>query len=778
MTPCLGRFGPAPFLVLILPLLLSGTTEIVHEGGSDVLLEAIRKASLAEGRFEDQVVHALPAVKVADEKALDEARVKLEAMYAGARDEANEEGVVKTARWICILAFAAKRAGKRGILGKCRLVVWQEVCDLAGSALPSEEEAAVLAKNWEPFWEDLFLEVMADYAEKEGEGDEEGKARCLDQLELIADAERRAFSREGLSEKLTRFRDGIRKTETLTPERRAVKRDAEDSLVLAKTRVREKSYDLALSILTDKTIPLFEKIEDKRGLMRAYFLRVRAFDKLGRHASIRDELDRVLDLAAEVGDDGFAARCREYESDLTSRGITLARSPLLKPGNFGEVVTGKLQVRFGRVQETRPLPQAFHNIYFWPAFELAREPGEVKDVLKAKRLPFPPPSVYFLVWRGKSVKIANNATGKGGQRFRYGRTHPETNILTLSYWDEKAGRNAGIRYSLRAVEYASVRICGNTRDFPVDPCRLNLRLRANSHRVGKLEGKIVVLCDDNANGAFNDPGTAERGDLPLAHDLRFSGCDTIVVGSKAAAYSTLMGSLVRLGNAHYLLTQVPKSGITLAARPYKGPLGKIRVRYVGAGLTPLHLVVGTDTGGGKLGFINLGGERGPVDVPPGSYFLKWGLLCLGADPNRNARVEIWPGDRPDFVVEEGKTTELVLGGPFVFHTNVSVAGNTGELRTHALRIRGALGEEYRRFWPEPFLASFRIFDAGRRRIHQGKLRKHDDRSALPPDVGVKALEFAQSVRFDLPKGGVTGDLHAEFKGKNPFLGSFETRGWR
>jgi hypothetical protein len=334
----------------------------------------------------------------------------------------------------------------------------------------------------------------------------------------------------------------------------------------------------------------------------------------------------------------------------------------------------------------------------------------------------------------------------------------------------------GIRHSLLAAEYATVRICGNERTFPSNPQRLNLRLRANAHRKGKLGGKTVRLCDDNANGAFNDAGTAEKDGI--ANDLRFSGSDSIVVGTGAKAYSTLFGSLVRIGDTHYLLARTPKSGTAMAARPYTGPLGKIRVRYTGAPLTPLHLVVGTDTGGGRLGFINLGGERGPVEVPPGAYFLKWGLLCLGPDPNRKARVEIWKGKYPSFVVEEGRTTDLKLGGPFHIHVSVPVSGDTAELRMHGLEIHGAGGEEYRRFWPEPFLASFRIKDTVGRKVHEGVLRKHDGQTVLPPDVGVKALEFARSVSFDLPKKGAKGPLEAEFKGRNPFLGSFETAGWR
>jgi hypothetical protein len=308
------RYGPALILSLLIPFLLSGTIDRTQVRENGDVLEAIRKAALAGGSFDKQVERALPAVKAADEKALDQAREKLAEIYVRDREEGRGEDGTKTAHWICILAVAAKQAGKRKTHGECRLILWQEVCDLAASVLPNEEEAATLARDWEPLWEDLFLAVMADFSTHEGKGDEEGKARCLDQLALIAEAEKRAFNREDLEKKLTLFKEELRKVETLTPDQKKTKKAAESSLALAKARIEEKSFGLARDTLTQNAIPFFEKIGDRRGLMRAHFLRARAFEGLGEHGSIREDLDKALAMAAEMGDEGFAVRCRDYET--------------------------------------------------------------------------------------------------------------------------------------------------------------------------------------------------------------------------------------------------------------------------------------------------------------------------------------------------------------------------------------------------------------------------------------------------------------------------------
>ncbi|MHC4597856.1 MAG: hypothetical protein ACYS47_02510, partial [Planctomycetota bacterium] len=314
------------------------------------------------------------------------------------------------------------------------------------------------------------------------------------------------------------------------------------------------------------------------------------------------------------------------------------------------------------------------------------------------------------------------------------------------------------------------------RTFPVNPNYLAVRLHSDTYRTGKIGGQRLLVCDDNTNAMFVDQGTSEKGDN--VNDHFYQGCDTFVVGSGRSAATTLYGGIIPVKGKYFFLAEADKGGMYIKVREYKGPTGKVVLNFRGAPrVTPLHFVVGTPVGAKRLGFINLGNAKGPVDVPAGSYFLKWGLLCRGNDPNKGDRVEVWPGTFPKFKVEEGKTVTLEFGGPFDVQIPVKISGDVAELQTYELKVFGAKGEEYRRFWNKPFLADYKVKGKKGMTVKSGKLRAFTEQDELTPlGKGIGLLLFAKHVIFK-GKAGVTPPLKAEFYVKHPLLGTFKTKGY-
>jgi hypothetical protein len=575
----------------------------------------------------------------------------------------------------------------------------------------------------------------------------------------------------------------LKERETWPPEKQKSVRDLEKSLALARKRLEAKQAGLAENILQDKVVPGFEKQGEKRGLMRACFLLGKVKESLGKPSEVLAWVERAKTIASSLRDESFAADCEAYLKSLKEKGVLLAKTPFTDPANLGAEKTVALAAANARGAGTRPLPQAFENPYFWRAVDLQRgvdEKGKKRDVAK---LPFPGPSEFYLIWtpKGRDVRLARDDGGAGGRPFRYGRNKPEAVRVDLFYRNKAKGRNEARRYEFLAVENLNISMAGSRRtlDPKNSPAFIGLRLRSVTCRKGRIDKKTLLVVDDNTNARFNDGGTREEG--TEACDLKFDGCDSLVVGSGPSSYATLYGSLLRVGPTHYLLGEDDVGGGRLTVREYKGPTGKIAVSFRGArGAVPLHLVVGTPTGGKRYGFVNLGGAKGPVSVPVGSYFLKWGLLCAGEDPDQRVdRVEIWKGTYPDFEVKEGRTTEMVLGGPFEVRVPVSVTGEAAELETYKLRVRGAAGETYRRFWNRPFLADYKIVDAGGTTVKAGTLRKFTEQDELTPTaLGLETLKFARHVVFKIRPGRVKPPLTAEFKTMHPLLGVVQTKGWK
>jgi hypothetical protein len=152
---------------------------------------------------------------------------------------------------------------------------------------------------------------------------------------------------------------------------------------------------------------------------------------------------------------------------------------------------------------------------------------------------------------------------------------------------------------------------------------------------------------------------------------------------------------------------------------------------------------------------------------------------MGNDPEKGDRVEVWKAKYPTFKVLEGKTTEIEFGGPYDVQMPVVVEGGIGELQSYNMKMYGAKGEEYRRCWPKPLLADFKIKDSAGLVVNSGKLRAFTEQDEMTPaGKGAGLLEFAKHVLFKLPAGQGKAPFKTELKTTHALLGAVETPGWK
>ncbi|MHC4777248.1 MAG: hypothetical protein ACYTFG_01585 [Planctomycetota bacterium] len=772
---------------LILPLvtiglLFVGLAAPVHAGDAQGLYDALEKKA---GEGEDVPALAkgfVATVKGASKEAKENIKDLLQEKYNLAKMTLEDTEITRIAKMTSILVLAGKEAGETGVYGNARMVLWQELFDTAGSATMDTEEkiaeGAILAKNWQHIWEDLFLTVMREHGVMEAKGDEASMKQYMDQLEIMAKGWKSAHEKDDLLKKYEGFKEALEKWKKLSPEDRDVKKRAESGFKRAEERLKHNELQPAKSIIESVVIPNYEKIKDLRGLMKTYMLKAKVHKALKENWLIGECVEKAIEYADQVKDVGFKSEAQNFLDTLKKEGIDTTKNPFTQPGNLEKEVTIKLKPAYGQVRESRPLPQCFDNHYFWRAVDLETGNDDKGKPKSIKQLPFPGPMTFWLHWKGGSeIQIADDEAGKRARTFKVGKFSPVKETVNIAYWDGVKNKNVNRPYKLMVVEAnAKVTIAGSTRELPPNPNYLGIRLHSDTYRQGKIDGQRLILCDDNTNAMFTDQGTVEAGNA--YNDHKFFGCDTIVTGSGRGASTTLFGGLIPVKGNYWFVKAADKGGMTMVVRKYKGPTGKIQLKFNGAPrITPLHFIVGTATGADRLGFINIGGSKGPVSVPAGAYWFKWGLLCRGSDPNKGDRVEIWKGTYPKFKVEEGKTVTLEFGGPFDIQVPVHVTPDLAELQTYNLKIFGAKGEEYRRFWNKPFTADFKIKGAKGKTVKAGKLRAFTDQDELTPlGKGIGLLEFAKHVLFK-GKAGVTLPLKAEFSVKHPLMGAFKTKGW-
>jgi len=350
----------------------------LEAGEEEALLQALDKAAQSGKPFKEMTAEAKPAVQAAQKPGHDAALAKLKDEYSSAKSMLEEKTIASAALRISILAQAATELGNTALFGDCRLIPWQELFDLSESSALDRaqqvEAATKLAKLWQPLWDNLFDEVLRQHRAAETRGDAAGMKTCITQMELLAEAAQKAFSREDMALKAKSFKEALEKFKSLPPEQREVKQEADEALQRARHKFEAKEFQPAKDVLDNKAIPLFEKLKDKRGLAQCYLLHAEIREGEKAYGEILDWLEKAKTFAAESADMALINEIAEYEKKLREREkageLELTKNPFVVEKNFGPEEVIKLSPQYGPVKDSRPLPQTFDNPYFWRPVDL------------------------------------------------------------------------------------------------------------------------------------------------------------------------------------------------------------------------------------------------------------------------------------------------------------------------------------------------------------------------------------------------------------------------
>jgi hypothetical protein len=210
--------------------------------------------------------------------------------------------------------------------------------------------------------------------------------------------------------------------------------------------------------------------------------------------------------------------------------------------------------------------------------------------------------------------------------------------------------------------------------------------------VGTLDGVALRVLDDNLDGIYGSLPISWQY-LGLAPETSQPDMDCVVIGESTRA---LPWSEYLPVNGTWYKLEPQMGGMTLRAQPVELQTGRVRLEFKGE--YPEWLVL-RGTGVLENTFIDIcaAGKEG-VDAPVGDYRLVAGVIRKGKKQQTMKCLVLGNEQVPAFKVQAGAENVVKLGGPFHFEFeraemegNVVVAGPS-------LRVVGAAGETYDRFW--------------------------------------------------------------------------------
>lgn len=213
-----------------------------------------------------------------------------------------------------------------------------------------------------------------------------------------------------------------------------------------------------------------------------------------------------------------------------------------------------------------------------------------------------------------------------------------------------------------------------------------------------LLGETVTLYDDNSNGTLFDADPMEYGLLdrtrpvPGAQGAPIPAYDSMKVGKgKLQPWS----NFAKIGDS-WVHLRPHEDGKKLGARvvnPKYFKVGKVRLKWTGSkSAKPEVLVIqGRDLQEARFD-ISAAKE---MEVPIGMYEVSFGRIASGKG-SRALEAHIYPGSMEPFEVTDGKTTEVVLGGPFRLDFDRQGDGARVEIDSMNIAVIGVSGERYSR----------------------------------------------------------------------------------
>lgn len=216
---------------------------------------------------------------------------------------------------------------------------------------------------------------------------------------------------------------------------------------------------------------------------------------------------------------------------------------------------------------------------------------------------------------------------------------------------------------------------------PGDP--MPIYLQGATSVTAKFDGYDITIYDDSANGDFSNYGD-----------------DSVAVTKGKVSRVTPLSRYIYVGDLLFEL-KVDPNGQNLRLKPYDGPVALLEFKYVANTMPAFMNLEGLNEN--AQAFFNLMDCKDkPMWVPPGEYKFRDGYFSYGKDET----ITVSAGTATSFKVAEGQLTKYEMGGAktpgFTYQWKAELEKEKDKtlirLKGKDLRIHGAAGEEYSRFY--------------------------------------------------------------------------------
>jgi len=265
-------------------------------------------------------------------------------------------------------------------------------------------------------------------------------------------------------------------------------------------------------------------------------------------------------------------------------------------------------------------------------------------------------------------------------------TEPQLVETTVDGADGPRGYGFFVQVGLQTDEYL-----GFAANLEPTASGLTVYLKPAGAVGVEVAGEELFVSDDNFDGAFGG-AVVERTGQGLPSGVTMPVFDGVF--GKRDKTARPFSRLIQLGKAWHSL-EVADGGAGFTVAPATAlETGTVKLSFGGPDLE--WLVV---RGEGALADVYLALDGKKAELPVGTY-----RVFAGVVREKEAKALMLAGDAEPFVVTAGGTTELELGEPFRFDFSASLVADGVKVRGSNVRIVGAGGEHYYRWWgcvPKP-----------------------------------------------------------------------------
>lgn len=353
-------------------------------------------------------------------------------------------------------------------------------------------------------------------------------------------------------------------------------------------------------------------------------------------------------------------------------------APTALPFTFGPAVSGATEAEiFDDMKKRARLTFGWDEIHpTWPSMWM----GEIGQTTELPGMSGGP--------RVERIDVRSiTVTGTDGSVARVNlTTEPQLVETTIDVGGEPVDYGFFVQVGLQTDEYL-----GFAANLEPTASGLTVYLKPAAALGAEVAGEELFVSDDNFDGVFGG-GPVERTGQGLPAGVTMPVLDGLF--GKRDKVARPFSRLVKLGKLwHSLESTEGGAGLTVAPATAL-ETGTVKLSFGGPDLE--WLVV---RGEGALSDVFLAVDGKKAELPVGSY-----RVYAGVVREKEAKALMLAGDAEPFAVTAGGTTELELGEPFRFEFSESEVADGIKVRGGNVRIAGAGGEHYYRWWgcvPKP-----------------------------------------------------------------------------